>query len=106
MSGEVGKLRDALVQIILRLREDALKDKEGNQNAHKDSSQNVPATDPLHSGSLSVPPVLPTIPPLAPLNYGQRAETESGMGIFSSNNLYGYSSLQVQVVSLHSVAMN
>ncbi|RWW05486.1 hypothetical protein GW17_00031230 [Ensete ventricosum] len=82
VSGEVGKLRDALVQIILRLREDALKDKEGNQNAQKDSSQNVPATDSLHSGSLSVPPVLPTIPPLAPLSYDQRAETERGLGIF------------------------
>ncbi|CAL9188903.1 unnamed protein product [Musa hybrid cultivar] len=94
VSGEVGKLRDALVQIILRLREDALKDKDGNQNAQKDSNQKVPPVDTLHSNSLSVPPVLPTIPPLAPLNYGQRAETESGMGIFSGNNLYGYSSLQ------------
>ncbi|RZS13483.1 hypothetical protein BHM03_00045082 [Ensete ventricosum] len=94
VSGEVGKLRDALVQIILRLREDALKDKEGNQNAQKDSSQNVPATDSLHSGSLSVPPVLPTIPPLAPLSYDQRAETERGLGIFPGSNLFGYNSLQ------------
>ncbi|RZR89206.1 hypothetical protein BHM03_00016896 [Ensete ventricosum] len=94
VSGEVGKLRDALVQIILRLREDALKDKDGNQNSQKDSNHKVPPVDTLHSSSLSVPPVLPTIPSLAPLSYGQRAETESGMGIFSGNNLYGYNSLQ------------
>ncbi|GFY81490.1 RNA-binding KH domain-containing protein [Actinidia rufa] len=63
--GEVGNVRDALVQIVLRLRDDVLKDREA----------------------------LPTIPPVAPLGYEQRVETGSGFGMLSSSGLYGYGSL-------------
>ncbi|WOL00448.1 hypothetical protein Cni_G09161 [Canna indica] len=96
VSGQVGRLRDALVQIILRLREDALKDKDVNQSARKDSNQSVPAVDPLHSSSMSVPQVMPTIPSLGPLSYDQRAETERSLGVFPGNNLYGYNSMQAR----------
>ncbi|KAG1334380.1 KH domain-containing protein [Cocos nucifera] len=94
VTGEVGNLRDALVQIILRLREDALRDRDGSQNTHKDGSQNAPPVDPLYTSSLSVPPVLPSIPSVASLSYDQRIETERGLGVLSGSSLYGYSSLQ------------
>lgn len=91
MSGEVGRLRDALRQVVFRLREDALKDKESNQNVRKDTNQSVP----LHSSSLSVPQVLPENPPRAPLSYDHRVETERGLGGFSGSSLYGYNTMPV-----------
>lgn len=90
MSGEVGRLRDALRQVVFRLREDALKDKESNQNVHKDTNQNVP----LHSSSLSVPQVLPENP-RATLSYDHRVETERALGGFSGSSLYGYNTMPV-----------
>ncbi|XP_074583662.1 KH domain-containing protein At4g18375 [Curcuma longa] len=89
VSGEVGRLRDALRQVVFRLREDALKDKESNQNVRKDTNQSVP----LHSSSLSVPQVLPENPPRAPLSYDHRVETERGLGGFSGSSLYGYNTM-------------
>ncbi|XP_042378734.1 KH domain-containing protein At4g18375-like [Zingiber officinale] len=89
VSGEVGRLRDALRQVVFRLREDSLKDKESNQNVHKDTNQNVP----LHSSSLSVSQVLPENPPRAPLNYDHRVEAERGLGGFSGSSLYGYNTM-------------
>ncbi|XP_057471557.1 KH domain-containing protein At4g18375-like [Actinidia eriantha] len=86
--GEVGNVRDALVQIVLRLRDDVLKDRDGGRNAST-------GADSLYSGGagLSMPSVLPTIPPVAPLGYGQRAESGSGLGMLSSSSIYGYGSL-------------
>ncbi|GFZ06113.1 RNA-binding KH domain-containing protein [Actinidia rufa] len=86
--GEVGNVRDALVQIVLRLRDDVLKDREGGRNAST-------GADTLYSGGagLSMPAALPTIPPVAPLGYEQRVETGSGFGMLSSSGLYGYGSL-------------
>ncbi|OVA14393.1 K Homology domain [Macleaya cordata] len=88
--GGVGSVRDALVQIVLRLRDDALKDREGNRNP-------PPASDSMYpgSGGLSMASVLPSIPPVAPLGYDQRLETGSGLGMLSSSSLYGYGSLPV-----------
>lgn len=88
--GGVGSVRDALVQIVLRLRDDVLKDREGSRN----QSDGV---DSYYSGGtgLSVPSVLRSIPPIAPLGYEQRADTGSGLGMLSSNSLYGYGSLSV-----------
>ncbi|CAI9760082.1 unnamed protein product [Fraxinus pennsylvanica] len=73
--GEVVSLRDALIQIVLRLRDDVLKDKEGGR---------------ISSGGagFSVPSVLPSIRPAAPLGYEHSAETESGVGLLSSRT-YG-----------------
>lgn len=85
--GEVGSVRDALVQIVLRLRDDVLKD--------RDSSGRNPSsgTDSLYAGGsgLQVPSVLPSVSSVAPLGYEHRAETGSSLGLLSSN--YGYGSL-------------
>ncbi|XP_057962482.1 KH domain-containing protein At4g18375-like isoform X2 [Malania oleifera] len=86
--GEVSSVRDALVQIILRLRDDVLKDKDGSHNPSIGS-------DSLYSSGagLSVPSVLPSVPPVNPLGYDQIAESGSGLGLLSSSSLYGYGSL-------------
>ncbi|XP_072972325.1 KH domain-containing protein At4g18375 [Typha angustifolia] len=94
VSGEVGKLRDALAQIVLKLREGVLRDREGSQNVPKDGSQTIHSIDPLYSSKLSLPAMLPSIPPVAPLSYDQRAEAERGFGIYPGSSLYGHSSLQ------------
>ncbi|XAR72484.1 hypothetical protein NMG60_11019137 [Bertholletia excelsa] len=88
--GEVGSVRDALVQIVLRLRDDVLKEREGGHTASA-------SADSLYSGGtgLSVPSVLPSVPPVAPLGYEQRAESGSGLGMLSSTSLYGYGSLSM-----------
>ncbi|CAK9169987.1 unnamed protein product, partial [Ilex paraguariensis] len=88
--GEVGGVRDALIQIVLRLRDDILKDREAGRNPSA-------GADSFYSGGtgLSLPSVLPSVPPVAPMSYEQRAETGSGMGLLSSSSLYGYGSLSV-----------
>lgn len=86
----MSSVRDALIQIILRLRDDVLKDKEGGHNPSGGS-------DSVYSGAagLSVPSLLHSVPSIAPLSYEQRAETAGGVGILSSSSLYGYGSLSV-----------
>lgn len=88
--GKVGSVRDALVQIVLRLRDDVLKDRDRghNQSAGADS---------YYSGGtgLSSHSVLPSVPPVAPVGYEQRDEAGSGLGMRSSSSLYGYGSLSV-----------
>ncbi|XP_059665704.1 KH domain-containing protein At4g18375 [Cornus florida] len=88
--GEVGSVRDALIQIVLRLRDDVLKDRESGRNPSA-------GADSLYSGAsgLSLPPVLPSVPPVARMGYEQRAETGSGLGMVSSGSLYGYESLSM-----------
>lgn len=86
VSGEVSRVKEALVQIILRLREDALKDRDGNNAA--------PPTESLYHSSLSVPPILPNVPSVGSLGYDQRSEPGSGLGVLSGSSLYGYSSIQ------------
>ncbi|KAI3979189.1 hypothetical protein MKX01_017014 [Papaver californicum] len=88
--GEVASVRDALVQIVLRLRDDALKDKEG--------SRNLPTADSIYrgSGGLSLPSVLPSVSQVSSLGFDQRIENGSGLGMLSSsNNLFAYGSLPV-----------
>lgn len=89
MVGEVSNVRDALIQIVLRLRDDVLKDREGGRTPV--------ASDTIYSSApgLSVPSVLSSVPSVASVNYQQRAETGTGVGILSSNNIYGYGSLSV-----------
>ncbi|WCJ27426.1 RNA-binding KH domain-containing protein [Euphorbia peplus] len=87
--GEVGSVRDALVQIVLRLRDDVLREHDGGHNPSVGG-------DPFYSGGgsgISMPSLLPSIPPVAPLAYDQRAETGSGFGLLSSSGIYGYGSL-------------
>lgn len=85
--GEVGSVRDALVQIVLRLRDDVLKDRDVG---HKPSSGNdsVYASD----RRLSVP-VLPSVSAVPPLGYDHRPETGSSLGLLSSS--LGYASQPV-----------
>lgn len=90
VSGEVNNVRDALIQIVLRLRDDALKDKDGARNPSA-----VP--EPLYAGSsgLSLPPVLQTVPPVNHMGYQPRTEAGSGVDMFSSSGHYKYGSLSV-----------
>ncbi|KAL6546365.1 hypothetical protein OROMI_022086 [Orobanche minor] len=85
--GPVGNLRDALIQIVLRLRDDVLKDREDIYN----SSAGVEA---LYVGgpSLPVSSVLRSASSSAALRYEQRADAGSGLGLLSSSG-YGYGSL-------------
>lgn len=83
-------MRDALIQIVLRLRDDVIKGREGNHNpsAGADSS---------HAGGtgFSLAPVLPNVPPAAPLSYDHRIESGNGVGMRSSGSRYGQESLSV-----------
>ncbi|CAL5341060.1 hypothetical protein CsSME_00047876 [Camellia sinensis var. sinensis] len=88
--GEVSRVRDALIQIVLRLRDDVLKDREGGHNTSA-------GADSMYSSGtdFSMPSVLPRVPPVAPMGYEQRTESGSGLGMLSSGSLYGYGSLSV-----------
>lgn len=87
--GQVSNLRDALIQIVLRLREDVLKDREDIRNA----STGVEA---LYAGGASLPvsSVYQGGHSGAALTYDQRADAGSGLGLLSSSG-YGYGSLSV-----------
>ncbi|KAF9588999.1 hypothetical protein IFM89_017678 [Coptis chinensis] len=88
--GEVGSVRDALVQVVLRLRDDVLKDREGGRD--------TPAVDSIYSSGGGVPlhSALQSVPPVTSLGYDQRIDSASAYGLLSSrNNLYGYESFSV-----------
>ncbi|KAL7605710.1 KH domain-containing protein At4g18375 [Lactuca sativa] len=89
--GEVGSVRDALVQIVLRLRDDVLKDRDSG--GHNQSSGN----DSMYAGGsgLPVPPVLPSVPPSLGYEHSHRGEPGSsmGMGMGMLPSGYGYGSL-------------
>ncbi|KAL0305478.1 UNVERIFIED_CONTAM: KH domain-containing protein, partial [Sesamum radiatum] len=87
--GQVGSVRDALIQIVLRLRDDVLKDREDVRN----SSAGV---EPLYTGGASLPmsSVLRSVSSNAALGYDQRVDTGSGLGLLSSSG-YGYGSLSM-----------
>ncbi|KAJ6396668.1 hypothetical protein OIU77_021655 [Salix suchowensis] len=93
VAGEVVSVRDALVQIVLRLRDDVLKEKDGGLN----SSVSTDSVYPVRAG-ISIPSILPSVPPVAPMGYDQRAESGSGLGLLSSNSLYGYGSLLYEIL--------
>lgn len=90
VSGEVSSVRDALIQIVLRLRDDVIKGREGNHNPSA-------GADSLRAGGtgFSLAPVLPNVPPAAPLNYDHRIETGNGVGMRSSGSRYGHESLSM-----------
>ncbi|KAJ1414209.1 K-like proteiny domain [Sesbania bispinosa] len=94
--GGVDCVRDALIQIVLRLRDDALKDRDVGHNTPR-------GAEPLYSGSsvLSMPSVLPSVPAVAaPLAYDQRTESGTGLGTLSSSSLYGYESFQWEKMAM------
>ncbi|KAF1895025.1 hypothetical protein Lal_00022521 [Lupinus albus] len=86
--GSVDSVRDALIQIVLRLRDDVLKE--------RDIGQKTPmGAESLYPGGsvLSLPSMLPPVPHVAaPLTYDQRTESGTGLGMLSSSSLYGYRS--------------
>ncbi|XP_077220276.1 uncharacterized protein LOC143854282 isoform X2 [Tasmannia lanceolata] len=96
--GEVGSVKDALVQIILRLREYVLKHRKGGLSA--------PVTDSAYSSGLSEPSVLPTVPPVVSLCYDQQVEIGSRLGMVSTSNLDGYGPLQDREGGCSSPAAN
>ncbi|KQJ95522.1 KH domain-containing protein At4g18375 [Brachypodium distachyon] len=92
--GEVDKLRDALVQIVLRLREDVLKDSVERQNSDKDGKRTIAITEPMYSSNFSMPALLPSTRQVSPLSYDQRGEVERGLDVYPRSSSYRYSSLQ------------
>ncbi|XP_047950571.1 KH domain-containing protein At4g18375 isoform X2 [Salvia hispanica] len=88
--GQVGNLRDALIQIVLRLRDDVLKDREDMHNA----STGVGA---LYAGGASLPmsSVFHSGHSGAALSYDERAEADSGLRLLSPRG-YGYGSLSME----------
>ncbi|KAF3601769.1 hypothetical protein F2Q69_00033424 [Brassica cretica] len=86
VSGEVSSVRDALIQIVLRLREDVLGDR-GSVSA-----RNPPAARSDHSG-FTLAPFVSSVPEYASVDFDQRRETgESSLGMVSSDRFYGYES--------------
>ena len=91
MGGAIGCVRDALIQIILILRDDALREKDIGHNPSTGGESFYSS-----SAGLSFPSMLPSIPSIAaPLVYDHRAEGATGLGMLSSSSLYGYGSLTV-----------
>jgi hypothetical protein len=95
----VDKLRDALVQIVLRLREEVLKDRADSRNSDRDDKLTVATTDP-YASSLSLPTLLPYSQEVSPMGYDRRRETERDLDVFPRSRSYGYSSLQVHICEL------
>ncbi|WJX52942.1 hypothetical protein P8452_38999 [Trifolium repens] len=88
VSGPVDCVRDALIQIILRLRDDVLREKDIGHNSSTGGESFYSS-----GAGLSFPSMLPSIPSVAaPLVYDQRAEGASGLGMLSSSSHYGYGS--------------
>ncbi|XP_057429936.1 KH domain-containing protein At4g18375-like isoform X2 [Lotus japonicus] len=86
--GEVDSVRDALIQIVLRLREDVLKERDIGHYPPRGAESYY-----SESSVLSVPSLLPSVPSVtAPLAYDQRPDSRTGLGMLSSNSLYGYGS--------------
>ncbi|XWS19863.1 hypothetical protein CRYUN_Cryun31cG0053000 [Craigia yunnanensis] len=91
LTGEVSSVRDALIQIVLRLRDDVLKEKDSGHNPSA-------GVDSLYSGgaSLPMPSLLSSVPPVAPSAFDQRVESGSGLGVLSSSSFYGYGTLPME----------
>ena len=87
---EADNVKDALVQIVLMLRDNVLKERDGTPNPFV-------GTKSLYSdgSGLSMSSFLPSVPPVAPLGYAQRADSGSGLGMISFSGLYGYGYLPV-----------
>lgn len=99
MGGAVDCVRDALIQIILRLRDGALRERD-NGHDHSTGGESLY----LSGAGISLPPVMPSLPSVAaPMVYDQRAESETGLSMFSASNLYGYGSLSVCLFFCHMI---
>lgn len=91
MDGAIDCVKDALIHIILRLRDDVLREKDIGHNPSTGGESFYSS-----GAGLSFPSMLPSIPSVgAPRVYDQRAEGATGLGMLSSSSLYGYGSMPV-----------
>lgn len=92
-------MRDALIQIVLRLRDDVLRDREtGYRNQPPARSDNNSFFSPGNTSSgFALPPsFMPSVPQVAPVDFDRRPETGNSMSMLSSGSgTYGYGSFQV-----------
>ncbi|XP_059303819.1 KH domain-containing protein At4g18375 isoform X1 [Lycium ferocissimum] len=88
VSGEVSSVRDALIQIVLRLRDDVVKGREGNHNPSA-GADSLRSSGKESAFGFALAPGLPNVPPPAPLSYEHRIETGNGVGMRSSGSHYG-----------------
>ncbi|KAG2261883.1 hypothetical protein Bca52824_068962 [Brassica carinata] len=96
ISGEASNVRDALIQIVLRLRDDVLRDREttGSRNqpppARSERSSFFSSSGRSSNAALALTPsFMSSVPQVASVDYDRRPET--GM-LSSSGGLYGYGS--------------
>ncbi|XP_078432459.1 RNA-binding KH domain-containing protein [Wolffia australiana] len=92
VQGNVGCVRDALVPIVLRLRDAVLKQRD-------EHGQNAPPIDSRYSGGQMLStgrlPSVPSVgPPAAPFGSEPGMERMGGLGPLTGSSLYGYNSLQ------------
>lgn len=100
VSGEVSSVRDALVHIVLRLREDALRDRDETVNSSRDTMSSKPALPSVDMPypSSGLPPLSSGLPSAqSHLSYDRRApfDVDRNLGIYPSTGLYGYNSMPV-----------
>ncbi|KAI5436445.1 hypothetical protein KIW84_022798 [Lathyrus oleraceus] len=95
--GKVDCVRDALIQLVSRLREDVLRKQDIDQKSPIGAESLYPG-----SSVLSAPSMLPSVPTTA-LAYGQRtgSATGTGLGMHSSNSRYGYDSYSMPANDPH-----
>ncbi|KAL1193743.1 KH domain-containing protein [Cardamine amara subsp. amara] len=99
ISGETSNVRDALIQIVLRLRDDVLRDREigsRNQPPARSENKNFFSSGSSNTGLALPPSFMSSIPQVASVDFDRRPETGNSMGMLSSNvGLYGYGSFPV-----------
>lgn len=92
-------MRDALIQIVLRLRDDVLRDRETgsrNQPPARSENKNFFSSGSSNAGLALPPSFMSSVPQVASVDYDRRPETGSSMPMLSSNvGLYGYGSFPV-----------
>ncbi|KAK9747590.1 hypothetical protein RND81_02G002100 [Saponaria officinalis] len=95
VSGEVKNVRDALIQIVLRLRDDALNDKDKGNNPSAAAA--AAAADHLYPGTsgLSMPLALQPPAPANRMVYEPRIESDTGVGMWSSSGFQKYGSMMM-----------
>ncbi|XP_073526209.1 uncharacterized protein [Phyllobates terribilis] len=86
VGGKVVNVRDALVQIVLRLRDDVLKNKDNGYNPSSPVAESVHPSIGASAGSYSIPSTFT----MSPLRYEQEREPATRM-----SRLYGYEPLMM-----------
>ncbi|KAG7611973.1 K Homology domain type 1 superfamily [Arabidopsis suecica] len=99
ISGEVSNVRDALIQIVLRLRDDVLRDRETgsrNQPPARSENNNFFSSSSSNTGLALPQSFMSSVPQVASVDFDRRPETGSSMSMLpSSGGIYGYGSFPV-----------